>query len=85
MSTRGPTTPTPEVPMTAPNTMALSKVIDPTMSDDALSDVKRRNVCSSIRRLCKLDGAGLIFEWRGGRLTPSHANKTGRRYLYNVS
>ena len=36
--------------------MPLSKVIDLTMSDDALSDVKRRNVCSSIRRLCKLDG-----------------------------
>ena len=29
--------------------------------------------------------AGLIFDGRGGRLTPSHAIKAGRRYLYYVS
>ncbi len=29
--------------------------------------------------------AGLIFDERGDRLTPSHANKAGRRYLYYVS
>lgn len=29
--------------------------------------------------------AGLIFDGRGDRLTPSHANKAGRRYLYYVS
>ena len=29
--------------------------------------------------------AGLTFDGRGGRLTPSHANKAGRRYLYYVS
>ena len=29
--------------------------------------------------------AGLIFDGLGDRLTPSHANKAGRRYLYYVS
>ena len=42
-----------------------------------------RQVCRNAKEVSLL--AGLIFDGRGDRLTPSHATKAGRRYLYYVS
>ncbi len=60
-------------------------IVDP----DLWQAVQARLAASRVQRITAAGGrsllAGLLFDGRDGRLTPTHAVKQGKRYRYNVS
>jgi hypothetical protein len=61
-------------------------IVDPALFEA----VQRRLAAQAVARRCRLRGSpallsGYIFDERGNRMTPTHANKRGVRYRYYVS
>src|SRR4029453_3727578 len=63
---------------------------EPLLSRDLLEAVQEKLAANAVERQVRLRGsaallAGRLFDDRGNRMSPTHANKNGVRYRYYVS
>jgi phage tail protein X len=93
-----PPTTTITLPWTAPSFAAVKGIIrevhrgehEPILTRDLFEAVQAKRVANAVARHVRLGGSaailtGRLFDDRGNRMSPTHANKRGVRYRYYVS